>query len=202
MAVRLAPRVWSLSPGEAAPADAPPGAFCFVQHPARAFGDGSHPTTRMCARAVDLLCRQHQPRAVLDVGCGTAILARIARAHGAARVMGTDIDPEALKSARANVAEDGSAVPIALTDAAPDAQGPVFDLVVANILEGPLLDLAPALAGALAPKGALLLSGFLAPQAPALVVRFEALGLVHKSTSTSEGWALVHLVRAARAKGP
>src|ERR1700736_3017694 len=69
---------------------------------ATVFGDGSHPTTRLCASAVDLLCRLRQPGAVLDVGTGTGVLARIARGRGAHFVVGTDIDPLALARAEAN----------------------------------------------------------------------------------------------------
>jgi ribosomal protein L11 methyltransferase len=70
------------------------------------FGDGSHPTTRLCAAAVDLLCRQQPGMAVLDVGTGTGILARIARARGASFVVGTDIDPAAVACAKAHAELD------------------------------------------------------------------------------------------------
>jgi len=70
------------------------------------FGDGSHPTTRLCAAAVDLLCRQRPGMAVLDVGTGTGILARIARARGATFVAATDIDPAAVACARAHAELD------------------------------------------------------------------------------------------------
>lgn len=75
------------------------------------FGDGSHPTTRLCAVAVDLLCRQRPGLAVLDVGTGTGILARIARARGASFVVGTDIDPSAIACAQAHAELDESGSP-------------------------------------------------------------------------------------------
>ena len=162
----------------------------------RVFGDGSHPTTRLCAGAVSSLCSVQRPQAVLDVGTGTGLLARIARACGATYIVGTDIDPAALRVAAANAALDaGAPVDILLSDAAPDAWGARFDLVVANILESPLMTLAPALAAALRPGGVLLLSGFTGSQAPRLRVHYEALGLKPVREATLEGWVLLMLAR-------
>jgi ribosomal protein L11 methyltransferase len=155
------------------------------------FGDGSHPTTRLCAGVLDLLCRQRQPEAVLDVGTGTGVLARIARARGARFVVGTDIDPPALACARAHTDLDEHPVQIHLSREAPDHWGARFDLVVANILEEPLLKLAPSLSRALRPGGGLLLSGFTRPQSPALRVACEKVGLTFASESHLEEWALL-----------
>lgn len=159
------------------------------------FGDGSHPTTRLCAAALDLLCRQRQPEAVLDVGTGTGVLARIARARGARFVVGTDIDAVALACAASNAELDAQPSAIELGAAPPDQWGARFDLVVANILEAPLNELAPALARALAPGGILLLSGFMRPQSPALRVRYESLGLVTWRESCLEEWVLLTFMR-------
>jgi ribosomal protein L11 methyltransferase len=159
------------------------------------FGDGSHPTTRLCAGAVDLLCRQRRPEAVLDVGTGTGVLARIARARGATFVVGTDIDPDALISAAAHSRLDDHLVPIELTTALPDHWGPRFDLVVANILAEPLRDLASSLHRALRAGGILLLSGFTRPQTPSLRVLYESLGLTFVTESHLEDWALLRFDR-------
>jgi ribosomal protein L11 methyltransferase len=159
--------------------------------PSTAFGDGSHPTTRLCARAVDLICRQHAPQQVLDVGTGTGVLARLARAHGAAFVVGTDLEPAALTAARANAALDTCPGELLITQQPPDTWGPRFDLVVANILEGVLLALAPSLVAALAPGGRLLLSGFTPAQTPALRAAFTALGLETEVQATLEAWTLL-----------
>ncbi len=155
------------------------------------FGDGSHPTTRLCAGALDLLCRQRQPEAVLDVGTGTGVLARIARARGARFVVGTDVDPLALACAKAHSELDEHPVEIHLSGEAPDYWGSRFDLVIANILEEPLRSLAPSLSRALRPGGGLLLSGFTRPQSPALRVVCEKVGLTFASESHLEEWALL-----------
>jgi ribosomal protein L11 methyltransferase len=144
---------------------------------------------------VDLLCRQRQPKAVLDVGTGTGVLARIARARGAQFIVGTDIDPVALSSAKAHSALDIHPVQIHLSTAAPDCWGARFDLVVANILEGPLRHLAPALSRALAPGGCLLLSGFTRPQAPAVHVLYEEAGVTFVRESHLDEWAMLMFER-------
>lgn len=190
------------------------------------FGDGSHPTTRLCTGAVDLLCRQRPGLAVLDVGTGTGILARIAAARGASYVVGTDIDPAAVACARAHAELDsvtplrslvlkaagaGGAIPADAPTAAdirtvgtpiyfggeaPDHWGARFDLVVANILEAPLHFLAPALCRALLPGGVLLISGFTRPQAPALRLSYETAGLRSAGDFTLDDWVLLKFQRS------
>jgi ribosomal protein L11 methyltransferase len=155
------------------------------------FGDGSHATTRLCAAAVDLFCRQRQPEAVLDVGTGTGVLARIARARGARLVVCTDIDPVALSRARAHADLDAHPVAIQFGSEAPDHWGARFDLVVANILEAPLQTLAPALCRALRPGGLLLVSGFTRPQTPALRVLYERAGLRPEGNSSFDEWSVL-----------
>ncbi len=123
------------------------------------------------------------------------MLARLAIAHGAPFVVGTDLDPAALAAAGTNAALDQADPAPIFTDAAPDAWGPRFDLVVANILEGVLLALAPALTAALAPGGSLLLSGFTPLQTPSLRAAFSALGLVVNGQSAADGWALLQCHR-------
>ena len=147
---------------------------------------------------VDLLCRQDQPAAVLDVGTGTGVLARIARARGATFVAATDIDAEALVAARANVVLDNHPVDVVVSDDPPDHWGARFDLVIANILEEVLRALAPAMVAALAPGGRLVLSGFTRPQVPGLRVAFEAQGLEYETQSVAGEWALLVLRRAGK----
>jgi ribosomal protein L11 methyltransferase len=148
----------------------------------------------LCAGVVDFLCRQRRPSAVLDVGTGTGLLARIARARGAALVVATDIDPIARSSARRHSELDVHPVEIRISQEAPDHWGAKFDLVVANILQEPLQQLAPALGRSLRSGGVLLLSGFTRAQAPVLHVLYERVGLTYRGESHLEDWALLMFV--------
>jgi ribosomal protein L11 methyltransferase len=188
--LKLSPRVLLHDIG-ARPLDLSDEWIALPRLPGKIFGDGTHPTTRLCAGAVDLLCRQQIRAAVLDVGTGTGVLARIARARGARFVVGTDIDPEALLSAEAHAALDSHPVDIIVSDAPPNHWGTRFDLVVANILEAPLRELARPLSGALAGDGILLISGFTPLQAPGLGVFFASMGLSYMNRSTLDEWALM-----------
>ena len=199
MAVALAPRICLYPFGSPAP-PVEPGWLALAQLPRQdagdvVFGDGSHPTTRLCATVLDLLCRQRHPDAVLDVGTGTGVLARIARARGAEHVVATDIDFGALDCAKAHSDLDAHGVGIELSAEAPDHWGARFDIVVANILEEPLRELAPALGRALAPGGALLMSGFMRPQVPALRVLYERDGLTYVNETHRDEWALLMFER-------
>jgi ribosomal protein L11 methyltransferase len=161
--------------------------------PSGAFGDGSHPTTRLCAGAVDLFCRLNRPAAALDVGTGTGLLARIARARGVSRVVATDLYPVAFEATRVNCALDANCVEIEVSDRAPNAWGPIFDLIVANILEGTLRELAPALARAIRPGGRLFVSGFTPLQIPSVRAVFEAQKFKWEGESLLEGWVMGEL---------
>lgn len=159
------------------------------------FGDGSHPTTLLTARALTVLCREIKPWAVLDIGCGTGVLARIARLEGASHVIGTDIDPLALQVAQENAqldtAQNANLQPILFTNQEPGSWGSQFDLVVANILEPILVELAPRIAHALKPQGRVLLSGFTALQVPSLEVAFAKQGVEILSHSRMGEWSLI-----------
>jgi ribosomal protein L11 methyltransferase len=154
------------------------------------FGDGTHATTRLCAGAVGALCRERPVDALLDIGTGTGLLARIARARGVRFVAGTDIDAGALGVARCNAALDADADPIHFGTESPDHWGARFELVVANILEGPLMQLAPAIAGAVRPSGRLLLSGFTRVQAPRLRAAYESQRFRWERDALLEGWVV------------
>ena len=128
--------------------------------PGLAFGTGSHPTTRLC---LEWLEEQVKPdMSVLDYGCGSGILAIAAAKLGASRIDGVDIDAQAVATAQENAANNQCHIhfylPPLYTETANNAQ---YDLVVANILSGPLQMLAPTIASRLKPGGHLLLSGIL-----------------------------------------
>ena len=194
--VTIAPGVLLYARGSSPPKN-PEGDLSLPVIPSSAFGDGSHPTTRLCAQAVDLWCRTRSPRAVLDVGTGTGVLARIARARGVPFVVGTDNDPVALEVARANAALDRSPGELVVVDRSPESWGPRFELIVANILEGVLLELGDALAAALAPEGRLLISGFTRLQAPRLRAALGARPLVFDLQVEREEWVLQRFSRPA-----
>jgi ribosomal protein L11 methyltransferase len=205
MPLKLAPRIVVYRVGSPPPL-VEEGWLALPQLPQEAgatvFGDGSHPTTRLCAGAVDQLCRRRQPKAVLDVGTGTGVLARIARARGAQFVVGTDIDPVALSCAEAHSGLDthppgrpGRPVGIHFSHEGPDHWGARFDLVVANILEEPLRHLALPLRRALLPAGVLLLSGFTRLQTPALRLLYEKAGVTFVRESHLDEWSMLMFER-------
>lgn len=193
----IAPRVLVYSYG-AQPPSVPVGWLALAQldrdpHRPPVFGDGSHPTTRLCAAAVDLLCRRGTVDSFLDVGTGSGIQSRIARARGARVVVATDIDPDALICAAAHAALDVTTTPIHFSSAAPDCLGRQFSLVVANILNEPLRALACAFARALSPGGVLLISGFTRLEISQLNVCYADAGFRVARESTLDEWALLML---------
>lgn len=132
--------------------------------PGVAFGTGSHPTTHLCLQWLDTHVTSED--SVLDYGCGTGILAIAAAKLGAASVLGTDIDPQAVESAAYNARHNEVEARFVLPAELPSER---FSLVVANILSNPLKVLAPALLGRVAPGGRLVLSGVLARQAEEVI---------------------------------
>jgi ribosomal protein L11 methyltransferase len=161
--IRITDRLW-IVPSWCDPVD--PAAINLALDPGLAFGTGSHPTTRLCLRwlAEDLRTGE----SVLDYGCGSGILAIAACRLGAARVAGTDIDPQALVASRANAKRNGVDPTFVPIERLP-ASLPSFDVVVANILANPLVALAPALARRLRYGGRIVLSGILDAQADAVI---------------------------------
>jgi ribosomal protein L11 methyltransferase len=148
-----------------------------------AFGTGHHGTTLGCLRAFDrLLDAGFTPSRVADIGCGTAVLAMAAAAVlSNALVLASDIDEVAVDVARANVSINGLAGRIECMEAAGFAhprlaEAAPFDLVFANILKGPLIELAPPMAAHLARGGLCILSGLLVVQADAVTEAYVAAG--------------------------
>ena len=141
-----------------------PSALVLELDPGLAFGTGSHPTTRLCMEWLE--DHTEVGASVLDYGCGSGILAMVAKKCGAGEVVGVDIDPQAITSARENSARNACDITYALPDDFGRASaGKRFDIVVANILSSPLKLMAPMLAGRVAAGGNLILSGVLARQA-------------------------------------
>lgn len=146
--------------------DAPnPQALNIILDPGLAFGTGSHPTTHLC---LAWLADNVRPGlSVLDYGCGSGILAIAARKLGAGRVIGTDIDAQAIEASHYNAAQNQVEAAFYLPDqlAPNQLREEPADLVVANILSSALSVLAPALAAACKSGGSIALSGILREQA-------------------------------------
>jgi ribosomal protein L11 methyltransferase len=167
--------------------DAPnPDALILELDPGLAFGTGSHPTTKLCMEWLEANLRS--PQSVLDYGCGSGILAMLANKVGSHAVDGVDIDPQAIVSARENAERNQCDVTFFLPeDFASARQGQRYDVVVANILSGPLKVMAPMLCGRVAKGGSLVLSGVLARQADEVIACYHS--LISLSVSAEfEGW--------------
>lgn len=159
--------------------------------PGLAFGTGTHPTTALCLEWLDALALEGSLDGleVLDVGCGSGILAIAALKLGAAEATGTDIDPQALQASRDNAMRNDVAEH-ELTLCYPEQLDSErrFPLVIANILAGPLVELAPMIAGHVAPGGRLALSGILEGQAQDVLDAYRAQGLIMDEPQQREGW--------------
>ncbi|MGU7814274.1 50S ribosomal protein L11 methyltransferase [Burkholderia sp. AW49-1] len=155
--IPIGERIWVVPSWHDAP---DPDALILELDPGLAFGTGSHPTTRLC---MEWLEQSVKPgHSVLDYGCGSGILAILAKKCGANPVVGIDIDPQAVESARQNSERNHAEVTYGLPDACPAGE---FDIVVANILSNPLKLMASMLASKVKPGGRIALSGVLARQA-------------------------------------
>lgn len=165
-----------------------------------AFGTAHHATTLGCLEAIDRLGRRQGMGRVLDLGCGTGVLA-IAAARvwrRAAAVTASDIDPQAVRVTRDNARLNGMGGHIRSRVAeglprSPGRRG--FDLVVANILAGPLIGLAPAIARAVRRGGTVVLSGILIAQAAQVLAAFSAAGFARIEHRRIAGWSTLVLVR-------
>ncbi|MDR5867093.1 50S ribosomal protein L11 methyltransferase [Halomonas koreensis] len=159
--------------------------------PGLAFGTGTHPTTALCLEWLDGLAVAGElaDRQTLDVGCGSGILAIAALKLGAAAATGTDIDPQALTASRDNAERNGVAEPdFRLCYPEQLEASARFPLVIANILAGPLIELAGEIAGRVAPGGRLALSGILEAQAEEVLEAYRDQGLVMDEPAVREGW--------------
>ncbi|ALN20770.1 50S ribosomal protein L11 methyltransferase [Ectopseudomonas mendocina] len=187
--MRFGRRLWIVPSWHAAPE---PEAVNLLLDPGLAFGTGTHPTTALCLEWLD-----GQPLdncCVLDFGCGSGILAIAALLLGAPQAVGTDIDPQALEASRDNASRNGidpARFPVYLPADLP--QQPA-DVVVANILAGPLVSLAPQITALVKGGGRLALSGILAEQADEVRAAYaDAFDL--DPTATKDGWVRISGVK-------
>lgn len=172
--------------------------------PGRAFGTGSHATTRACLELLERdLAREPSARAV-DVGTGSGILAIAAARLGVRAVTALDVDPDAVAAARANAARNGVGdrvrVELARLEEWP---GPPAGLVLANLLGRALVSLAPVLARCVAAPGRLIAGGLLVHETPMVVAAFVPEGFALVEIVEHEGWAGLRLARGhAAVPGP
>lgn len=185
-------------------ASAPAGTLRLVVDPGRTFGSGSHPTTRLVLARLAALVQPGDR--VLDVGCGSGILAVGAALAGAGAVEGIDLDPLAPAATAANAAANGVAGRVAASDqplaavaARPGAAGR-FAVVLANLLAPVVVELARDLAAVVEPGGHLVVSGLLADRWDEVITVVRAAAdpahpLAVADVATEDGWAAVTLAR-------
>ncbi len=155
--------------------------------PGMAFGTGGHPTTRLCMEVLETTVTAGMR--VADVGTGSGILAIAAARLGAEQVWATDIDPLACRIAAENVAINELADTVHVLDLpAWDRQAQDCDLIVANILAGTIIELAPGLAPRLKPNGIFIASGIVEEYRADVVNALAAVGLRHVSTRNEDIW--------------
>ena len=170
----------------------PPGDRIVLRiDPGMAFGTGTHFTTAGCLELLEdaLAARPAgEAVAVLDVGTGSGILAIAALKLGAARALGIDVDPDAVHAAAENAATNGVGDRFTARIAAVGPADGSFQVVLANILAHTLIDLAPSLAAAVAPRGELIVSGVIDERADDVDNALRAQGLAQVRIRKGEGW--------------
>jgi ribosomal protein L11 methyltransferase len=186
--IHIGKNIWVVPSWHEAP---DPDALILEVDPGLAFGTGSHPTTRLCMEWLE--AHPAPGKSVLDYGCGSGILAMVAKKLGAAGVTGVDIDEQAIESARLNAERNRCEIDFYVPDdfVASKHGDERFDIVVANILSSPLKLMAPMLSSRVADGGNLILSGVLARQAEevaAAYAPFIKLGV----WAEQDGWVALH----------
>lgn len=179
----------------------PQGPNAILIDAGEAFGTAHHQTTAGCLMAIDRLSRAQAFDNVLDLGCGSGVLAiAVARVMPRARIIASDMDADSVEVARRNAALNGAGSRVRCVAAAglahPElrARAP-YDLLIANILARPLVALAGDLSAATAPGGTLLLSGLLIPQAAEIIAVYRSHGFRLERHDRISGWSTLTLTR-------
>ena len=170
------------------------GSTQILLDPGLAFGTGTHPTTALCLEWLD----NNPPKDLnlIDYGCGSGVLAIAAIKLGARHVVATDIDQQALTATNNNMQSNGIANNTIRTCLPENLTLSPVDIVIANILSGPLTELAPKLAQLVIPKGRIVLSGILIEQEQAIILAYTPF-FTSLNVSTSGDWLRVTGTRIA-----
>jgi ribosomal protein L11 methyltransferase len=182
--MRFGKELWVVPGGMEAPA----AGHIVKLDPGLAFGTGTHPTTRLCLEWID--GQDLEGRTVVDYGCGSGVLGIAAAVKGARRVICVDHDPQALTATRGN-AEDNGVSQRVVALGADEFTRASADVVLANILAAPLIELAPVLLRALSANGRLVLSGILEAQADEVIDAYQH-GLTKIERNSRDGWVCLH----------
>jgi len=164
-----------------------PGRLCLL--PAFAFGFGEHVTTRLMATWLESRCRAHPGSSVLDVGCGTGVLALVACLSGAGRVLGVDISEPAVQASRANA--ELNRLPAQFQQGSAGGLSERFECVVANIEAGVLTAESAGIVRSVSETGELALAGFIDEQVPGLLERYRAAGVELRHQASEGDWCLL-----------
>lgn len=163
--------------------------------PGMAFGTGLHPTTRLCLEALEARADRGPLGRALDVGCGSGILSIAAVKLGATRAVGVDIDPIAIEATLANARHNRVGKRVrAREGSVPSGEGP-FDLVLANLIGGLLVELAAPLAKELGPGGTLIASGIFIDREPEVRLALEHAGLQLTGRRHETDWVALEAIR-------
>ncbi len=176
-----------------------PGDVVLALDPGMAFGTGLHPTTRLCLAAVESLADRGvlAGTRVLDVGCGSGILAIAAVKLGAGSALGVDTDPIAIEATAANARRNAVVRRVHAREGSLPSRAPRFDVVLANLIAGLLVPLAPALRDEIRPRGTLLASGIFVDREGEVRAAFEAAGLTVTDRSAEGDWVALEAVRGS-----
>ena len=156
--------------------------------PGMAFGTGTHETTRLCLELLEAALRPGM--SMLDVGCGSGILAIAAKMLGSGETVAADIDPLAVRVAAENAERNGVSLDLRCGDLAEQVSG-TFDVVCANIVADAIIRLAPSLPALMKPSSAFIASGIIAERRADVETALRAAGLCPKEAREDKGWCAV-----------
>ncbi len=176
-----------------------PGNVVLALDPGMAFGTGLHPTTRLCLAGIEALSDRGAVAGsrVLDVGCGSGILAIAALKLGAASALGVDTDPIAVEATHANARRNAVARRLHAREGSLPTEESPFDVVLANLIAGVLVPLAPLLRDELRPGGSLLASGIFVDREREVRAAFDAGGFDIVGRSAEGDWVALEAIRTA-----